>query len=138
MLHNRLVTELRAHFSTIGPSPQTRPQHGPVAVTLNPVFPDATGPHLVTSSRATLPAVRPSVPRHQTLFPDLLSATAHRCSAFFAEAAVLVLVLGILDRLLSRGHLELRWILCTFLITLALLSASILTDVSARRWLRVQ
>ncbi len=141
MLHNRIATDLRNHFSTVGPSPQVLSQHGPLAATPNPTSHEPTGPRLVIPR----PAVPPSIvvppapltsPRHSRLLPDLLATTAHRCAAFFAEAAVLVLVLGILDRLLSRGHIELPWIFGTFVTTLALLAASILTDVSARRWLR--
>ncbi len=68
-------------------------------------------------------------------FVDLISISAHRCSAFFAEASVLVLVLAILDRFMLKGHLELRWVFSAFAISLLLLAASIATEFSARRWL---
>ena len=66
---------------------------------------------------------------------DLLSVSANRCSTFFAEAAVLVLVLALLDRLMLKGTMEMNWILSAFGISVALLAASIATDFSARRWL---
>jgi hypothetical protein len=59
---------------------------------------------------------------------------SRRCSAFFAEAAVLVLVFGILDLCLLRGHMELRWIVSALSISIALLGASIATDFAAHRW----
>ena len=150
MLHKRLATDIRDHFSTVGPSPRssiqtTSPQLGPLAATLNPTSPDPTypdptagiGPRLVLpTTEANLPPVPPGSQRRNPFLPDLLATAAHRSAASFAEAAVLVLVLGILDRLLARGHLELPWIAGIFLATVALLAASILTDVSARRWLR--
>jgi hypothetical protein len=70
-----------------------------------------------------------------TLF-DLVSVSAHRCSSFFAEAAVLVLVLALLDRFMLKGHFEPRWILGAVTLSLLLLAASIATDLSARRWLQ--
>lgn len=67
---------------------------------------------------------------------DFISVSAHRCSSFFAEAAVLVLVLALLDRFMLKGSLETGWIVSAFSISLALLAASIATDFSARRWLQ--
>jgi hypothetical protein len=67
---------------------------------------------------------------------DLVSVSAHRCSSFFAEAAVLVLVLALLDRFMLKGHFEPRWILGAVTLSLLLLAASIATDLSARRWLQ--
>jgi hypothetical protein len=74
----------------------------------------------------------------QTLSPflDLLSISAHRCSSFFAEAAVLVLVLALLDRFMLKGRFEAGWVLSAFSISLLLLAASIATEFSARRWLK--
>lgn len=66
---------------------------------------------------------------------DLLSISAKRCSSFFAEAAVLVLVLALLDRLMLKGRMEMSWIVSAISISVALLLASIATDFSARRWL---
>ena len=66
---------------------------------------------------------------------DLISISAHRCSAFFAEAAVLVLVLALLDRFMLKGRMELGWVMSAFTISLLLLAASIATEFSARRWL---
>jgi hypothetical protein len=67
---------------------------------------------------------------------DLIAISANRCSTFFAEAAVLVLVLGLLDRFLLKGHLETHWVIGAFILSLMLLAASIAIDFSARRWLQ--
>jgi hypothetical protein len=67
---------------------------------------------------------------------DLVAITAHRCSSFFAEAAVLVLVLALLDRFMLKGRMELNWVISAFTISLALLAASVLTEFSSRRWLQ--
>jgi hypothetical protein len=58
---------------------------------------------------------------------------AHRCSSFFAEAAVLVLVLALLDRFMLKGRMELNWVVSAFTISVALLAASVLTEFSSRR-----
>ena len=68
-------------------------------------------------------------------FLDLLSISARRCSAFFAEAAVLVLVLALLDRLILKGSVDLTWIVSVLGLSVGLLAASILTEFGARRWL---
>jgi hypothetical protein len=67
---------------------------------------------------------------------ELIAISAHRCSSFFAEAAVLVLVLALLDRFMLKGRIEINWVLSAFTISLALLAASIATDFTARRWLK--
>jgi hypothetical protein len=67
---------------------------------------------------------------------ELIAISAHRCSSFFAEAAVLVLVLALLDRFMLKGRMEINWVLTAFTISLMLLAASIATDFSARRWLK--
>ena len=69
-------------------------------------------------------------------FPDLLVISARRCSAFFAEAAVLVLVFGILDYFMLKGRIELPWIVGALAISLGLLAASIVMDLSAHRWIK--
>lgn len=73
--------------------------------------------------------------RRVSAFFDLISISAHRCSSFFAEAAVLVLVLALLDRFMLKGRMEISWIISAISISLGLLIASIATDFSARRWL---
>ena len=78
-----------------------------------------------------------SIPhKPSSAFADLVSISAHRCSSFFAEAAVLVLVLALLDRFMLMGHLEPRWVIVAVTLSLMLLAASIATDLSARRWLQ--
>jgi hypothetical protein len=67
---------------------------------------------------------------------DLIAISAHRCSSFFAEAAVLVLVLALLDRFMLKGRMEIGWVVSAFAISVMLLVASIATDFSARRWLK--
>src|ERR1700738_1662675 len=67
---------------------------------------------------------------------DLVAIAAHRCSSFFAEAAVLVLVLALLDRFMLKGRMELNWVISAFTISFALLDASVLTEFSSRRWLQ--
>jgi hypothetical protein len=48
---------------------------------------------------------------------DLVAIAAHRCSSFFAEAAVLVLVLALLDRFMLKGRMELNWVVSAFTIS---------------------
>jgi hypothetical protein len=67
---------------------------------------------------------------------DLVSIVSRRCSAFFAEAAVLVLVFGILDYLMLKGRIEVEWIVGALAISLVLLAASILMDLTAHRWIK--
>lgn len=154
MLSKRLATDVRDLFSTVGPSPKTDrfPANLFAASTLSEEAQmlDAsgnssrTGPPrllLLPSSNSDLSASlsiskRDAGTGAPSLFTELLATTAHRSAAFFAEAAVLVLVLGILDRFLASSRLEPRWVAGAFLVALGLLAASIATDVTARRWLR--
>ena len=85
---------------------------------------------LVSSGGGSAPQKRPSP------FIDLIAISAHRCSSFFAEAAVLVLVLALLDRFMLKGRMELGWVISAFAISLMLLAASIATEFAARRWLQ--
>jgi hypothetical protein len=101
----------------------------PTANEVQQSSPAATGLFLVPSSGGG-PTQKTSSP----LF-DLLAISAHRCSAFFAEAAVLVLVLALLDRFMLKGRMEINWVISAFSISLMLLIASIATEFSARRWL---
>ncbi|SEG63011.1 hypothetical protein SAMN05421819_3937 [Bryocella elongata] len=67
---------------------------------------------------------------------DLVLIASRRCSAFFAEAAVLVLVFGILDYFMLKGRIELGWILGALAISLGLLAASIAMDFTAHSWVK--
>jgi hypothetical protein len=67
---------------------------------------------------------------------DLAAIVSRRCSSFFAEAAVLVLVFGILDYFMLKGRIELPWIVGALAISLGLLGASIAMDFSAHRWIK--
>jgi hypothetical protein len=87
----------------------------------------STGLRLVTS----LPPAKASA---TTSLLDLIFIASRRCSAFFAEAAVLVLVFGILDFCLLKGRIELHWIIGALAISVGLLAASIAMDFAAHRW----
>jgi hypothetical protein len=76
------------------------------------------------------------IPKKSSALVDLVAIAAHRCSSFFAEAAVLVLVLALLDRFMLKGRMELNWVVTAFTISVALLAASVLTEFSSRRWLQ--
>jgi len=84
------------------------------------------GPQLVTRQTP-----RPQQPA----LPELVAIASRRASSFFAEAAVLVLVFGLLDFFLQRGHMEPGWVAGALLISVGLLAASIFMDFGARRWL---
>src|ERR1700756_1993946 len=75
------------------------------------------------------------IPKESSLLIDLVAIAAHRCSSFFAEAAVLVLVLALLDRFMLKGRMELDWVVSAFTISVALLAASVLTEFSSPPWL---
>jgi hypothetical protein len=70
------------------------------------------------------------------LLLDLAIITSRRCSSFFAEAAVLVLVFGILDFFILKGRIELAWIAGALAISGILLAASIAMDFTAHRWIK--
>ena len=72
---------------------------------------------------------------HSSLL-DLAVIAARRCSAFFAEAAVLVLVFGVLDFFMLKGRIELSWIIGAFAISLSLLALSVATDFTAHIWIK--
>lgn len=79
------------------------------------------------------PAAKPE--RYSSL-PDLVVIASRRCSSFFAEAAVLVLVFGILDVCILRGTIHAAWVLAALAISVGLLAASVLMDFSAHRWMK--
>ena len=68
--------------------------------------------------------------------PDLFLITMRRCSAFCAEAAVLVLVFGLLDYFMMKGHIEPLWSAGALVISVALLALSIAMDLGAHRWIK--
>ncbi len=74
--------------------------------------------------------------RFSTAALDLLIIASRRCSAFFAEAAVLVLVFGILDYFMMKGRIELGWMAGALAISLVLLAGSVAMDFSAHRWIK--
>lgn len=130
MLHNVSNTESAPKLAgqLTNASSNLNPQHGGLflASRSNVAELPASLPHAAAADAA--PTRRyPS---------DLLLIALRRCSAFFAEAAVLVLVFGILDLCLLRGQLKLDWIVGALAISLGLLAASIAMDFSAQRWAR--
>ena len=94
--------------------------------------PDVTDPsrsiHLTERGSHTAPAAATNL--------DVIAIVSRRCSSFFAEAAVLVLVFGILDYLMLKGRIELPWIVGALAISLFLLAVSILMDLTAHRWIK--
>ena len=85
---------------------------------------------------ALVPPGGGAISKKTSPFLDLVAIAAHRCASFFAEAAVLVLVLALLDRFMLKGRMELNWVVSAFTISFALLAASVLTEFSSRRWLQ--
>ncbi len=67
---------------------------------------------------------------------DLVPILSRRCSAFCAEAAVLVLVFGLLDYFMMKGRIEPTWIAGAFCVSVLLLALSIVIELSAQRWMR--
>lgn len=98
-------------------------------------------PPLTSDRQNTLHIARPSAPanaRPEASLPglDLIQVLSRRCSSFCAEAAVLVLVFGLLDYFMMKGHIELGWIAGALLISVALLGLSIVIEVGAHRWIK--
>jgi hypothetical protein len=120
MFHKNVANSLRS-ISTV---PTLDPQPSSAS--------SSTGPRLVL-----LPAGGDGSPQKtSSALIDFIAISSHRCSAFFAEAAVLVLVLALLDRFMLKGRMEIGWVVSAFTISLILLSASIATEFTARRWLK--
>lgn len=88
--------------------------------------------HEIVRPRLVGPGESRPVP---SALPELVTIASRRCSSFLAEAAVLVLVFGLLDFFLQRGRIELAWGVGALLISVGLLAASVATDFGARRWL---
>ena len=93
--------------------------------------------HSIAPTNAEKTNLRLMPPRSaSSSFFELAVITSRRCSAFFAEAAVLVLVFGILDYFMLKGRIELPWIIGALAISLGLLAASIVMDFTAQRWMK--
>ncbi len=122
MFHKNAAQRIQSSFTS--PSPRS---------TLNSAagqgsFPEVShGPRLVSPDETRR--------QNNTALPELIAIASRRCSSFFAEAAVLVLVFGLLDFFLQRGRMELGWVAGALFISVALLAASVATDFTARRWL---
>lgn len=132
MFHKRIASELRSHFSTVGPSPS--PERPPQAVPHDQ--PGLASRLTLVPASGAQPSGAPATPLSPSVLSDLIRVGAPRCSAFFAEAAVLVLVLGVLDRFLAIHRLEPRWLAGTLLVSLLLLATSVAMDLTVRRWSR--
>ncbi len=98
---------------------------------------NSISPASTPNNLRVMPSATPGRPAHSSRL-DLQIITARRCSAFFAEAAVLVLVFGLLDYFMLKGRIELAWILLAIGVSLTLLAASIATDFAAHHWVRAQ
>jgi hypothetical protein len=98
--------------------------------------PNRTGLSLVSPGSSGAAALDRQAPPRPSSLLDLVVITSRRCSAFFAEAAVLVLVFGILDYFMLKGRVELPWIVGALAISLGLLAASIAMDFGAHRWIK--
>lgn len=102
--------------------------HKQIAQSIRTSLPAEKGPRLITADE----------PRRTSPIPELVAIASRRCSSFFAEAAVLVLVFGILDFFFQRGHISMAWAAGAIVISVGLLVASVATDFGARRWLGAQ
>ncbi len=111
--------------------------HKYAAKSLRSTLSDTSTPAIVNAQRANSIRLvtQGASDRRYSALPELVAIASRRCSSFFAEAAVLVLVFGILDFFLQRGRMEMGWVAGALVISVALLAASVATDFSARRWL---
>jgi hypothetical protein len=66
----------------------------------------------------------------------LVAIAVHRCSGFCAQAAVLVLVFGLLDFFILKGRMEIGWLMRTLAASLTLLAGSVVLDFCAQRWMK--
>ncbi len=99
-------------------------------------FENSNSPASTPNNLRVMPSVSTGHPASSGSRLDLMIITARRCSAFFAEAAVLVLVFGLLDYFMLKGRIELAWILLAIGASLTLLAASIATDFAAHHWVK--
>jgi hypothetical protein len=99
-------------------------------------FPSTSNPFPNPAGLSLVPARRGDTPEQPNSLLDLAIIASRRCSSFFAEAAVLVLVFGILDFFILKGRIELAWIAGALAISLVLLAASVAMDFSAHRWIK--
>ena len=102
----------------------------PSQFTEQPSIQKSSGLSLVRNSSERKVSAKPSP------ILDLVLIASRRCSSFFAEAAVLVLVFGLLDYFMLKGRIELAWIAGALALSVALLASSIALDFSAHRWTR--
>ncbi len=123
MFHTNARSSARSRLTVLPESQEQYPQQSP-----------STPARLVLVSSGS--GGTPQTQASSSTLVELVSISAHRCSAFFAEAAVLVLVLALLDRYMAKGRIEMSWIVFAFGVSLTLLAASIATDFTARRWLK--
>jgi hypothetical protein len=98
--------------------------------------PSTPNPIQNTAGLSLVPARRSNTSSQPHSLLDLAIITSRRCSSFFAEAAVLVLVFGILDFFILKGRIELPWIAGALAISILLLAASIAMDFTAHRWIK--
>jgi len=128
MLHKNLLSSLRSGNTDVNSL-----SYAAGSLHATPTFSASAPPARLT----LVPAGSGDRPRsNPSALLDLVAIAASRCASFLAEAAVLVLVLALLDRFMLKGRMELHWVVSAFTISFALLGASILLEFTARRWLR--
>jgi hypothetical protein len=91
---------------------------------------------LVASGKPKEPApdgVSAQEPVHLGKATAFIEIAGERCSAYLAEAAVLVLVFAILDRFLMKERMEWTWASGTVAVSVGLLVASIAVELAVRR-----
>ncbi len=103
----------------------------PNKIAANDLPQPSTNLHVVQQGR-----VRSKSSANSSSLVDFALLASRRCSSFLAEAAVLVLVFGILDYFMLKGRIEFGWIFGALAISLGLLAASIATDFGAQRWIK--
>ncbi len=106
---------------------------------------------LQKSSASSATSLQPTSSGHQTTLhialpvaprsflargADLVPILSRRCSSFCAEAAVLVLVFGLLDYFMMKGRIELLWIVGALGISVLLLALSVVIELGAGRWIK--
>src|ERR1700753_683150 len=99
----------------------------------NLIFKEQTASTLPDTTVHNLRVMPSREPAGVSSLLPLATLAPRRCSTFFAEAAVLVLVFGILDYFMMKGRIELPWIVGALGISVGLLAASIATDDTAPR-----
>jgi hypothetical protein len=126
MFHKNVAPQRKSNLPVAQPSTHT----------LNSSGLSLVSEHAASRRAVSLEQAAPhSAPARTSSLLELAFIVSRRCSSFFAEAAVLVLVFGILDYFMLKGRIELPWILGALAISAGLLAASVGMDFGAQRWI---